>query len=45
MEPGWIRKVGQWLKQNVPKVIQAVPKVLDVASCVVGAVCPTAGAP
>ena len=44
MAPGWIKKVGQWLKQQVPKVVQAVPKVLDVAGSVVGAVNPTAGA-
>ena len=44
MAPGFFKKVGQWLKQNIPKVVQAVPKVLDVAGSVVGAVSPTAGA-
>ena len=44
MAPGWIRKVGQFLKQQLPKVVQAVPKALDVAGSVVGAVNPTAGA-
>ena len=44
MTVGFFRKLGQWLKQQVPKVVKAVPKVLDVAGSVVGAVNPTAGA-
>ena len=44
MAPGWIKKVGQWLKQQVPKIVKAVPKVLDVAGSVVSTVNPTAGA-
>ena len=44
MAPGFFKKVGQWLKQQLPKVIQAVPKALDIAGTVVGAVNPTAGA-
>ena len=44
MAPGWIKKVGQWLKQQVPKIVKAVPKVLDVAGSVVSIVNPTAGA-
>ena len=43
MAPGFFKKVGQWLKQQVPKIVKAVPKVLDVAGSVVGTVNPTAG--
>ena len=43
MAVGFFRKLGQWLKQQVPKVVKAVPKVLDVAGSVVGTVNPAAG--
>ena len=44
MAVGFFRKLGEFLKKQVPKVVQAVPKVLQVAGGVVGAVNPTAGA-
>ena len=44
MAVGVFAKIGHWLKQQLPKVVQAVPKVLDVAGSVVSAVNPTAGA-
>ena len=43
MAVGFFRKLGEWLKKQVPKVVKAVPKVLDVAGSVVGTVNPTAG--
>ena len=43
MAVGVFAKIGHWLKQALPKVVQAVPKALDVAGSVVGAVNPTAG--
>ena len=44
MAVGFFRKVGEWLKQAVPKVVKAVPKVLEVAGNVAGTFAPTAGA-
>ena len=43
MAVGFFRKVGEWLKQAVPKVVKAVPKVLEVAGNVAGTFAPSVG--
>ena len=43
MAVGWVKKLGDWFKQAVPKVVKALPKVAEVAGNVIGTVAPTVG--
>ena len=43
MAVGFFKKLGDWFKQAVPKVVRALPKVAEVAGNVIGTVAPTIG--